>query len=174
MPRVHRSESKTHTPAERRYQSVCVNQVAVLACCLVQQVADCGLRIVASVEIDLPQKQRRLFRFAHHALLFYRFVVLSHRPRWRAQVSHVSTECEYPLGAEAKDMIEDEWAVSQVSVIYRISDIGSNVSLRYRKCFSFNPVASPRTIRGGGHDRGRVDPFLRLVLDIGYRVDSFV
>lgn len=30
------------------------------------------------------------------------------------QVSHVSTECEYPLGAEAKDMIEDEWAVSQV------------------------------------------------------------
>lgn len=31
-----------------------------------------------------------------------------------AQVSHVSTECDYPLGAEAKDMIEDEWAVSQV------------------------------------------------------------
>lgn len=30
------------------------------------------------------------------------------------QVSHVSTECDYPLGAEAKDMIEDEWAVSQV------------------------------------------------------------
>lgn len=31
-----------------------------------------------------------------------------------AQVSHVSTECDYPLGAEAKDMIEDSWAVSQV------------------------------------------------------------
>ncbi|CAM9122099.1 unnamed protein product [Sphacelaria rigidula] len=30
------------------------------------------------------------------------------------QVSHVSTECDYPLGAEPKDMIEDEWAVSQV------------------------------------------------------------
>lgn len=30
-----------------------------------------------------------------------------------AQVSHVSTECDYPLGVEAKDMIEDEWAVSQ-------------------------------------------------------------
>lgn len=32
------------------------------------------------------------------------------------QVSHVSTECDYPLGAEAKDMVEDEWAVSQVRV----------------------------------------------------------
>lgn len=30
------------------------------------------------------------------------------------QVSHVSTECDYPLGVEPKDMIEDEWAVSQV------------------------------------------------------------
>lgn len=26
----------------------------------------------------------------------------------------MSTACDYPLGAEAKDMIEDEWAVSQV------------------------------------------------------------
>ncbi|CAM9556494.1 unnamed protein product [Ascophyllum nodosum] len=30
------------------------------------------------------------------------------------QVSHVSTECDYPMGQEAKDAIEDEWAVSQV------------------------------------------------------------
>lgn len=30
------------------------------------------------------------------------------------QVSHVSTECDYPLGESAKDQIPDEWAVSQV------------------------------------------------------------
>lgn len=29
----------------------------------------------------------------------------------------MSTECDYPLGAEAKDMIEDEWAVSQVCAV---------------------------------------------------------
>lgn len=28
----------------------------------------------------------------------------------------MSTECDYPMGAEAKDMIEDEWAISQVSL----------------------------------------------------------
>ena len=31
-----------------------------------------------------------------------------------SQVSHVSTECDYPMGQEARDAIEDEWAVSQV------------------------------------------------------------
>ncbi|CAM9114501.1 unnamed protein product [Discosporangium mesarthrocarpum] len=30
------------------------------------------------------------------------------------QVSHISTECDYPLGAEDKDVIDDEWAISQV------------------------------------------------------------
>lgn len=38
--------------------------------------------------------------------------VLSGVPCW--QVSHVSTECDYPLGQEAKASIQDEWAVSQV------------------------------------------------------------
>ncbi|CAM9289432.1 unnamed protein product [Chrysoparadoxa australica] len=30
------------------------------------------------------------------------------------QVSHVSTECDYPLGDEASETIKDEWAVSQI------------------------------------------------------------
>ncbi|CAM9286217.1 unnamed protein product [Phaeothamnion confervicola] len=30
------------------------------------------------------------------------------------QVSHVSTECDYPLGATTADTIADEWAVSQI------------------------------------------------------------
>jgi hypothetical protein len=35
-----------------------------------------------------------------------------------AQVSHVSTECDYPLGEKQEDVIPDEWAVSQVYTIY--------------------------------------------------------
>jgi hypothetical protein len=30
------------------------------------------------------------------------------------QVSHVSSECDYPLGDKPQDQIADEWAVSQV------------------------------------------------------------
>lgn len=43
------------------------------------------------------------------------------------QVSHVSTECDYPLGAGAKDMIEDSWAVSQVC--WKISRTARNKNI---------------------------------------------
>jgi hypothetical protein len=44
---------------------------------------------------------------AHAALLLYCITVY--------QVSHVSTECDYPLGEKREDVIPDEWAVSQVT-----------------------------------------------------------
>ena len=58
-----------------------------------------------------------LVLFAQFAPLLALLLFYVCRPPPRVeQVSHVSTECDYPLGAEAKDFIEDEWAISQVTV----------------------------------------------------------
>ena len=89
--------------------------------------------------------------------------------RLLTQVSHVSTECDYPLGAEAKDMIEDEWAVSQVCVValtepprslLRRAPVKRRVWLSYTSGPRFEAALARRSTRG---------PYLVVILTASLR-----
>jgi len=72
----------------------------------------------ATYRIILPLTLTNIFKYESLAMYLTFFFVAEFMTGYflafNFQVSHVSTECDYPNGEEKTDEISDEWAVSQV------------------------------------------------------------
>mmetsp|Transcript_3131 Transcript_3131/g.4816 ORF Transcript_3131/g.4816 Transcript_3131/m.4816 type:complete len:480 (-) Transcript_3131:30-1469(-) len=64
--------------------------------------------------IVIPLQFFEITAFEYAALFLLSEWVTGYYLAFNFQVSHVSTECEYPLGEASDNLVNDEWAISQV------------------------------------------------------------